>query len=122
MIIKRYKYKNRVIGYVESSWDDNVGTMYYAAYIKFRSIEECLVDSYDEKECLEYADNYLTKYINDCKESDRKCREFNRILKKYQKKYQSLYAKYTDNDTKPLSDFDRDLLDRIMGEYAFRLG
>ena len=123
MIIKKYKYKNRVIGYVESSWDDQFGTMRYTVYHKLSNgHEDFLFESNNESESVDFADGYFTTFINYCKESDKKARLINKLNKKWETKYQSLLSIFTDNNTKPLSNFDRDQIDRIMKEYAFRIG
>ena len=123
MIIKKYKYKNRVIGYVESSWDDQFGTMRYTVYFKLSNGHEAfLFESNNKSESVDFADGYFTTFINDCKESDKKARLINKLNKKWEAKYKSLLNIFTDNNTKPLSDFDRDQIDRIMKEYAFKIG
>lgn len=123
MIIKKYKYKNKIIGYVESSWDDQFGTMRYSVYHKLSNgHEDFLFRSNIESEAVDFAEGYFTTFINYCKESDKKARLINKLNKKWEAKYQSLLNIFTDNNTKPLSKFDRDQIDRIMEEYAFRIG
>lgn len=106
MIIKKYKYKNSIIGYVELS----------------NGYEDCLFESDIESESLDFAEGYFTTFINHCRESEKKARLINKLQKKCQVKYESLLNTFTDNNTKPLSNFDRDLIDRIMKDYAFKIG
>ena len=123
MKTKKYKYKNKIIGYIESSWDDYVGTMRYTVYHKLSNgHEDFLFESDIESESVDFAEGYFTTFINYCKESEKKARLINKLNKKWEAKYRSLLNIFTDNNTKPLSDFDRDQIDRIMEEYAFKIG
>lgn len=119
MIIKKYKYKNRVIGYVESYFSDQDGQTLYAIYQGNNKPSDHWIETTDsQSEALKVADNYFTRYIAEQKVQDKHMK----LLDKLDKKYQILLARYTENHTRPLSNFDRDLIDRIIKDYAFRLG
>lgn len=120
MLIKNFKYKNKIIGNVHLCWDDNDGYNYYYVYTgKLNDNNGVYLNRFDSKEeALTFAEDWFSNLIELKKEDEKQ----QKLYAKIYKKQKELLAKFTNNYTKQISDFDKDLMNRVLQEYAFRLG
>lgn len=120
MLIKNFKYKNKIIGNVHLCWDDNDGYNYYYVYTgKLNANNGVYLNRFDSKEeALAFAEDWFNNLIELKKEDEKQ----QKLYAKIYKKQKELLAKFTANHTKQISEFDKDLMNRQLQEYAFRLG
>ena len=119
MIIKQYKDKNKIVGYISMYFDDNNGQDVYVVYMgkPNKGYSKNIGSFYDEQASIDFADDYFTQL----KKLEDESRQLIKLEKKLYTKRQRLIEKYSKNYTQPITKTDFSEIDRMLQEYAFRL-